>query len=269
MGIFDYVVLPEELARRLGRYGCENYQTKYGVEDGYVRVYNGFRFYRPFWETLVWVELLVRPKSVEVASREPLLATVQLEELGIVEKVEVRVLLTTTIYGVEEIAKLLGELGFEGPRESEEEELEEDVNIVGSLSLEHPVEVSVVRVKDESAPFGVKTLLRLRSRSYEITLPVSVMFRVSGRQLIIEKREHGWRKYRVEEWAKNLVLGGREVAVHAMISYRSTLAHGYHLTIEAKTLTEPDIGEADIDAIVEYVEDIPKQLLKRTEARSV
>jgi len=114
LGLFDYVKLPEQLTRRLGRYGSEDYQTKYEVIDGYLRVYNGFDTYRTFRIIDTWIELLIKPKSYDAVSKYPFMDLVKLDELGDVEGVEVTVTLYADIHDINAITKLLKDEGFKG-----------------------------------------------------------------------------------------------------------------------------------------------------------
>jgi len=264
LGLFDYVVLTEELAGRLGRYGSEYYQTKYGVEGGYLRVYNGFDTYRTFWEVLTWVELLVKPKSLEVASTAPSMSTVKLEDLGSVEKAEVSVRLSADVYSLDEITELLKKLGFDGPRESKDEVLEEVREELGYWSFDSPIELSMVRIEDESSPLGFDVVLKLKSKKYEVTVPANAVIRVVGRNLIIEKRELVWRKRRVSTWSKSEVLGRLTASVIVKVIHRMDLAHDYGLRIEASVTTDPEVTEAEIDSLRKYVEGIAHQLVTFT-----
>ncbi len=132
--MFDTVRLGEELEGRLGRYGREEFQTKYVLEKGFITVYTGLEVNRRLWRILTWVELLVEPKLSNL-DMEPCMRVVNLGDIGVAKSARVTVTLTSHLFNIEGIGGRLRELGFGGPEVEEVEEIEGFVDFRAASTL--------------------------------------------------------------------------------------------------------------------------------------
>ena len=218
MGIFDYVVLGEELRSKLGSYAEEPFQTKYRMVEGYIRVYNGvFRSF-PAWRTSTWIKLLVTPGPR--CPCEPRLDTVKLEDIGKVERIEISVSLYARVYDAETVRDRLLKLGFNEAREFEEERFETRSEEVGSILLKDgKAELELLRVKDESALLGFKVLLKIRSGEAELTVEPSASITVGWGRITVERRVYETAKIPAKEWVKNMEVKGLSAEMKAQINF--------------------------------------------------
>ncbi len=260
MGIFDYVELSRELKERLGKYGRDNYQTKYMVEEGFIRVYHGVDKYRSLWSLLIWIELLVEPKPSHL-DMEPLLRTVKLDDIGNVRLVDVSVALSTYIFNVEEVRERLGKLGFKGPKKRECEELRHITEELCVLHLRNGrAELEFLKAKDEKSPLGIKTLLRIKSGDVEVIVKPGVLIRVSSHTVSVERSKLVFQKVLEEEWSKEAVIANIKVDVEALIRHGGK-AEGTLGIRSSMKLDPQSIREELVDKLVELVEDTAKKTL--------
>ena len=182
MGIFDTVRLGEELEERLGRYGKEEFQTKYVLEKGFITVYTGFEVNRRLWRLLVWVELLVKPRLSNL-DMEPCMRVVNLGDIGVAKSAHVTVTLTSHLFNIEGVGGRLRELGFGGPEVEEVEEIEGFMDFLGSIYLKDgEATLKLERLRDENSPWGVRVVLKVRSGDAELSVCPEASLRVSGNQ---------------------------------------------------------------------------------------
>ncbi len=262
MGVFDYVVLSDELKERLGRYGEENYQTKYVIEGGFISVYNGFSTYRRLWSLLTWVELLVEPKPSDLLM-EPLMMTVALEDIGVVRLVKVSTTLNSYVFNVEGIEDKLRGLGFSGPEVSEDEELRYVTEVLGSISLvNNKAELELVRVKDEDTFLGIRTVLRIRSGDAELSVSPNTTLRISGSEIIAERRKSVFEKVPVRTWSREHTIEDAKAVLEVRVkAWRGTKA--YRLSIDGLLEVKPShVSEELVDELVELTEDTAREVLE-------
>ena len=261
MGLFDYVRLPEQLAKRLGRYGNEDYQTKYEVIDGYLRVYNSFDTYRTFWTIDTWIELLIKPKSYDAISKYPFMDLVKLDELGEVEGVEVTVTLYADIHDINAITKLLKDEGFKGPKEYYEDILDTVDEVLMEIRLKDEIKFSVESVKSDKEPLGAKLLFKIKSDDYEVSLPSDITMEVQGKVLRVYLRKFTKRKLKIIEWQREVTINDVRISTCVKIEHRDELVRSYRLIIEAKARIGTDISEDTINSINNYVEELAKSII--------
>ena len=243
----------------MGAYGREDYQTKYQVLDGYLRVYHGVTFNHILWETLVWIELLVKPKSEDVACRMPSLEHVKLEEIGVLKGVELKVTTSLNVYNRECLFRVLKEQEFKGPVEVEEENFTSEPEILGTLDLGKPVTISLERIKDKSSPLGFKAVLRLKHEDYELNLEPDIDLLIRGREIMLRRERMEWVKVKAEEWTKNVKVDGVNVKITLRLSRRGYTEHTLHVEAKA-TITLENVSEEKINRIVAHIEDLVKTL---------
>ena len=260
MGLFDYVELPKKFADRLGRYGAELYQTKYGVEDGYLTVYNGFMEYGVCWSSSVFITLYVKPKSTDIVYREPLLNKVKLSELGVIHDTRVDANLNMDVYNRDLLTTLFDKLGFKDFREREDESLEFISEDIAHLNFKSPIEVSMDKVEDKSSKLGFKNVIRLKSSEYEVYFDPDISIEFAGSKLTIRKRSLTKRKYIVNDYYRDIELN--RVPINIKISLSESSIHRYRLGIKAEYVSKPDvIKEEDIDLDKNYIVDIARKLV--------
>lgn len=260
MGIFDYVRLSSDLKHRLGKYGAEDYQTKYVFDGEYVSVYSGFTERAPAWDLLTWVELLVKP-GPKAAFMEPLMQTVDIGHIGEAEKATVKADLQACLYS-DEVGDVLEALGFKGPKESEETAYDRIREIVGRIALAGEEAVlKVERVKDEDALFGYRTYLSIRSCDTELHVPLSAILEVGGREITAIKEELVERKKEARIWRREHRIGGAEVAERVKVGGgRWTTPHTLEIATEAVVAID-SVSESLINQIKEEVKGIARKIL--------
>ncbi len=264
MGVFDYVELGSELKERLGKYGGSNYQTKYMVEEGFIRVYNGFNKYYSLWRLHVWIELLVEPKPSKL-DMEPILRTVRLDEIGSVKFVDVSVVLSTHIFDIDGIKKRIRELGFKGPEKRERVELRHVTERICTLYLRNgKVELERVKVKDDKTPLGIKTLIKIRGNNVEVMVEDSgTVIRINGSGIHVERQGLESQKILEEEWVKDIIIEDVKADARISIVYGVGVA-GTTSTMDIKGYMRLDyqtIREDLIDRLVELVENTAEKIL--------
>lgn len=266
MGIFDYVRLSEDLRKRLGKYGEREYQTKYIVEDGYIRVYDGFTERRPAWESLVWVELLVEP-GPGAAFMEPLMRTVDIGEIGEVRGAYIMAEVRARLYdgGVGDVLKAMG---FEGPEEGEATTYERVRTELGRITVVGDEAVlRIERVRAENEPLGIRVVLRIRSGEAELAVPASVKLEVGGRE--ITAVEEGLVDVRLKKliWKRSRSIRGIRIAESVEVVMDRIPAPPFDLRLVAEA--EAGIEEASeelINEIRESVEGVARKILCPTQA---
>ncbi len=258
MGVFDYVRLSEDLKERLGRYGEEDYQTKYGLEEGYVSVYKLFDEYAPAWRLMTWVELLLEPgPGAEVM--EPLLQTVDIGDIGTVRRARVEVSLSTCLYE-DNINDVLRGLGFDGPEEVEELAFRNRREVLGNIVIADGEAVLRVlridRVPADNELVGSRLVLRIRSGDAELSIPLSAKLEIGGREITAVKEELVEKKIPLKVWRKNLKIGSVEVPVKVEV-VRDALTPPYTAKVSAEA--EAAIEEVD-EALIEHLKSEIKEI---------
>ena len=261
MGLFDYVKLPEQLARRLGRYGSEDYQTKYEVIDGYLRVYNGFDTYRTFWIIDTWIELLIKPKSYDAVSKYPFMDLVKLDELGDVEGIEVTITLYADIHDINAITKLLKDEGFKDPKEYYEDIPDTVDEVLMEIRLNDEIRFSVESIESDKELLGAKLLFKIKSDDYEVSLPSDIIMEVQGRVLRVYLRKFTKRRFKIIEWQRKVIINNVRTSTCVKIEHKDELVRSCRLIIEAKARVGPDISEGTINAINNYVEELARSII--------
>ena len=261
MGIFDYVVLSGGLKERLGRYGRDDYQTKYVIKGGFINIYKGFNVYRRLWGLLTWIELMVEPKPSDLLM-EPLMRTVALEDVGVVRLVNVSTTLNSYVFNVEEVEDRLRVLGFREPEVGEDEELRHFTEVLGSIHLMNgKAELELVRVKDEEAFLGVRAVLRVRSGRAELSVSPNTTLRIDGSTILAETERTVVEKVSVKTWSKEFAVRGAE----AVLKVRTRPSKGvatHTLSINGFMEVEPEhVSEELIDELVKLTEETAEKIL--------
>ncbi|GEM_PF-2049768 len=255
MGIFDYVRLSEDLKERLGRYGEEEYQTKYGLEEGYISVYNLFDEYAPAWRLMTWVELLLEPgPGAEVM--EPLLQTVNIGDIGTVRRARVEISLSTCLYE-DNINDVLRGLGFDGPEEGEELAFKNRREVLGNIVMaDDEAVLRIDRVPADNELVGSRLVLRIRSGDTELSIPLSAKLEIGGREITAVKEELVEKKIPLKVWRKNLKIGSVEVPIKVEV-VRDSLTPPYTARIGAEA--EASIEEVN-EALIEHLKSEIKEI---------
>ncbi len=264
MGVFDYVVLSKELKERLGRFGEENYQTKYLLEGSFISVYNGFDTHRRLWELITWIELLVEPKPSSI-DMEPFLKTVKLEDIGVVRLVKVSTTLRTHIYDIRGIEEDLMRLGFKGPKLSEDNILSHRYEELGRIYLQNDkAEIELTSIEDESSPYGIKSVIKVRSGNAELSIDnINVTFKIESRSIVATLERMEFRKIKVSEWVKNLKIKGINAELRVRIRREFELSREADLNIEGYVEVIPsEVSEELVNELIKLTEDAAKEVLK-------
>ena len=264
MGVFDYVVLSRELKERLGRFGEENYQTKYVLEGGFISVYNGFDTYRRLWELMTWIELLVEPKPSSI-DMEPFLKTVKLEDIGVVRLVKVSTTLRTRIYDIRGIEEDLMRLGFKGPKLSEDSKLIHRYEELGRIYLQNnKAEIELTFIEDESSPYGIKSVIKVRSGDAELSIDnINATFKIESRSIVATLKRMEFRKVKVSEWIKDVEIKGINAELKVRIKRESELSEEADLSIKGYVEVSPsEVSEELINELIKLTEDTAKEVLK-------
>ncbi len=265
MGIFDTVILTDEVKKSLGRYGSGDYQTKYQVVEGYILVYNVYEFKHVCWEISVFIDLLVRPRSNEIYARDPCMYTIRLDELGTIEYVDVKTHTILPLVDTSALRKILEEKGFRYKGEDTSREYISVQEKIGSISIGRNKKV-IIKYMMPTKKKDILSLipkLVIKTEKGALVVDLDSTIKIYGGEVYAYTTTSSTRVYKKEAWIKDEYIISKDTVSHVRIEYKLDFTP-HELFIETSTrLKYSSDLEEKINRIVNYIESFTKELLTK------